>query len=184
MGQAKDYAIALKIYEDITDEAWRNFAHHLRAAMCVHPEIAAWVIEPPGLVLDISKLDRKNKAFSFAFAFAAIASARDGYNIVLPKFTEMFKNMEEEGTPVFAMKQFVADLHPKSGKIRMESAIAYPFTPYQIIKKAGELDYMSYANAAELAQAIFEIAAVAEFDSAEINNRWMTEEFLSFRMGF
>ncbi len=182
--EAKPYASKVKFYDEVPDVEWRNFIHHVRAAMCVHPEVASWIIEPPGLVLDLDLMTRKNKAFSFVLAYAALASARDGYTTILPKLTEMFKLLEESGTPVFKMKLLVADLSPKSGKMKTESNIAYPFTPYTIIEKAGELDYMSYATMQELSDAVFGIAVAAEFDSYEINNKWLTEEFLSYRMGF
>ena len=182
--EAENFAVEAGFFQDVSEKAWQNFMHHLRAAMCSHLQIATWLTEPPSLAMDIDKINRKNKAFSYIFAYAGLMSARDGYPAIMPKLLQMFEQIEEAGTPVFGMKILVVDISPRDGKPRIEDNVAYPFSPFIILKEAAQLDYRQLQPRDELADAVFGIVQKAEFDGDYLVNRWLTEEFDSYRMGF
>jgi hypothetical protein len=180
--RAKEFASTVKMY-DIPEEGWQNFMYHLRAGMCVNSDVAKWVSEPSGLVLDVKKINNKNRAFSFIFTYAALASARDGYEMIMPKFLSLFEMLEDDGTPVFTMKLLSVDMHSSGGKIVHDADIAFPFTPFIILKEAAKLDYMALKTPDEIADAVFNILLENEFDSEAVANKWLTEEYDSYRMG-
>lgn len=180
---SKQFASEAEMYH-VPDEAWRSFTTHLRAGLCVEKNIASWAIEPQGLVMNPEKTERKNRAFSFALVYAALAAKREGYDMLLPKFIDIFKGIEEEsGVPVFTMKLMVADLHTRGGSVRVDSRIAYPFTPLEILEKAVDIDVSAYDNMHDLAEDVFRLVIDTKLDTNFINSRWMTEEFKSYRMG-
>lgn len=182
--EAEAFAAEAGFFQDVSEQAWQNFSHHLRAAMCSHLQIATWLTEPPELALDIDKANRKNKAFCYIMAYAGLMAARDGYPAIMPKLVQMFEQIEDAGTPVFGMKILVADISPREGRVRIEANVAVPFSPFSILKEAAKLDYMQLAPRDELANAIFDIVEKTEFDGDYLVNRWLTEEFKSYRMGF
>lgn len=182
--EAEAFAAEAGFFQDVPEKAWQNFSHHLRAAMCSHLQIATWLTEPPSLAFDIDKANRKNKAFSYIMAYAGLMAARDGYPAIMPKLLQMFEQIEEAGTPVFGMKVLVVDMSSEEGKVRIESDVAVPFSPFIILKEASKLDYMQLEPRDELANAVFAIVEKAKFDGDYLANRWLTEEFESYRMGF
>lgn len=180
----KEIASDVGMYH-VPDEAWHSFMTHLRAGLCIEKDIASWAIEPQGLVMNPAKTERKNKAYSFAFVYAALMAKREGYDMILPKLIDIFKEIDSRsGIPVFTMKLMVADLHARGGSIRVDSNIAYPFTPLGMLEKAQELDVSSYETAQDLSEAVLRIVIKEKLDTNLINSRWMTEEFESYRMGF